>query len=669
MKSQPGTRSFWAGTVDQFMSSDPNSITGKLATRLALIHSGNHEQQILSWNREIDILRNTFHILGLSALEWGLFLEMPLQRIGKRLDAVITVNGCVIVIEFKIGALDYVNSDIQQVEDYALCLRDFHSASRNRLIIPLLCSENAQPSDNPTDTAILEFVSQTLFCNAAELPKRILFVVLQLTGESSPINWREYDYSTYNPTPSIVEAARHVYAGNAVAEIGRADSTAEMLSRAALRLKEIATVAKRDGTRTICFVSGTPGSGKTMLGLDLVFTGDAGRVAGEPAALLSGNRPLVHVLREALVEDAGSRGMLRKEARRRVHQGLQNLLDYLREHSLQQESAPPENVLVFDEAQRAWDSETGKKLLGRHRSEPALFLDILNRMSWACLVCLVGPGQEINRGEGGLPLWGQALEEAIRGGNNWVVHAQTSAIHGGIDVGMGLLSGMRHPESVDFVLEPHLHLSGSLRSFRTPNHGLWVSALLKGDLSEAKRIAGSMETPPAYITHDIYTLKTWLKKRCRGGHRVGLLNSSGAVRLTADGLPASPRSNELDQVAHWFLRPSGDFRSSNSLETPLTEFVCQGLEIDYAGLCWGGDLVWTDSGWQVRRMRAPKWQIVRKEESIKYGLNTYRVLLTRARVGMAIFIPKGNTNDPTRNPKEFAAIYKLLIQAGCELMR
>jgi hypothetical protein len=637
-----------------------------LSVRVSEIHAGNEGQQLIAWRRQLEILREVLATQGAEIEGWGVCLEMPLQRLGRRMDVVFLIGATIAVVEFKIGSRSHTLQDQQQVEDYALCLRDFHSGSRGRLIVPILCSEQALNVSFPNTLIPVDSVAPVLQCNSEGLGDCLRVVSKAAKGEPQ-LDWKVFDSSSYNPTPSIVDAAKHVYAGHSVAEIGRGDAAAETLEQAASRLKEIALQARKEGSRRICFVSGTPGSGKTMLGLDLVFTGESGRVAGEPAALLSGNRPLVHVLREALAEDAAGRGKTKKEARRQVQQGLQNLLDYLKEHSHQGGDAPPEHVLVFDEAQRAWDAEVGKKLLGRERSEPALFLDILNRMPWACLVCLVGPEQEINRGEGGLPLWGEALEDAAQGGSRWFVHAADSAIHGGRHVGDGILSGVNEVELVQFEAEPVLHLEGGVRAFRTPSHGEWVAALLEGQIDTAASVAGEMETPPALLTRDLAALKAWLKDRCRGNQRVGLLSSSGAVRLIAEGLPPSPRSNELDQVVHWFLKPKTDFRSSNALEVPLSEFVCQGLEIDYAGICWGGDLIWND-GWIPRKMSSPRWQLVKKPENRNFCLNTYRVLLTRARVGAAIYVPPGDCDDPTRPPQEFDQIFEALQSAGCSLL-
>ena len=381
--------------------------------------------------------------------------------------------------------------------------------------------------------------------------------------------------------------------------------------------------------------------------------------SGEPAALLSGNRPLVHVLQEAIAEDAKTRtGIAKREARRQAQQALQTLLGYLKDYQ-DPKSGPPEHVIVFDEAQRAWDAETGLKLLGREASEPQLFLEIMGRLPWACLVCLVGPGQEINRGEGGLPLWARAIANA----KGWSGFASKAALHDRA----GLL-GLGHGTDIgelDLHLDPTLHLETNLRAYRSSLQGRWVEALLIGRVDDAAAIAASMQHPPAYVTRDLAALRAWLKKRRRGGHRVGLLASSNATRLIAEGIPPSPMSNQLQQVVHWFLRPTGDYRSSNALEVPLSEFVCQGLEIDYAGICWGNDLIWRNHEWLPRKMRAPRWSRIKNSENRQYRINTYRVLLTRARAGMAILVPPGNGEDATRAPADFDQVATVLRHVGC----
>jgi hypothetical protein len=431
------------------------------------------------------------------------------------------------------------------------------------------------------------------------------------------------------------------------------------LERTADRLKAIAEEARRDQKKVVCFVTGEPGSGKTLLGLDLVFSGTAGRVAEEPAALLSGNRPLVVVLQAAIAEDARRReGIKAHEANRRAQQALQTLLGYLKDHA-DANASPPENVIVFDEAQRAWDADTGLKLLGRAKSEPELFMEIMGRLPWACLVCLVGSGQEINRGEGGLALWGEALAKS----EDWTAHISEKALAaregllGFFDIASGA--------DVSLVNDRELHLNSNLRAYRNNLHGGWVAALLDGNIDKAREIADEMEHAPAFVTRDLSEMKVWLQMRRRGDQRVGLLASSGATRLVAEGVPPSPRSDSLETVVHWFLKPAGDFRSSNALETPLSEFVCQGLEIDYAGLCWGNDLIWDGQAWMPRKMRAPTWQLLRKDAEQQYRINTYRVLLTRGRAGTVIYVPVGEESDSTRRPKEFDGIFGVLVGSGC----
>ena len=656
-QSSSSTKAFFASTVEQFLESNPDNLIGTLATRVSTEHSGDEFQQIRAWRSQILILRQVFLSIDEQSLEWGILLEYPLLRLGRRIDTVLLIKGWVISLEFKIGAKAFSTSDVDQAVDYALCLRDFHAASKKRQIVPLLCAEHAPTGTCTHELNFLEDVSNCILTNAANLSAALTVAACCATGEQ--IQWSTFNSASYNPTPDIVTAARSLYAGHSVQDIGRADASGEAIARTSNRLAELVELARLERKKIVCFVTGEPGSGKTLLGLNLVLTGTSGRVAGEPAALLSGNRPLVYVLQEAIAEDAKARiGITKKEAQRQAQQALQTLLGYLKDHQ-DPKSNPPEHVIVFDEAQRAWDAETGLKLLDREASEPQLFLEIMGRLSWACLVCLVGPGQEINRGEGGLPLWAHAIANA----EGWSGYASEAALHDRAGLqGLGHAFDIRE---LDLHLDPSLHLETNLRAYRSSLYGRWVEALLIGRIEDAAAIAASMQHPPAYVARDLATLRAWLKTRQRGGHRVGLLASSSATRLIADGIPQSPMSNQLQQVVHWFLRPTGDYRSSNALEVPLSEFVCQGLEIDYAGVCWGNDLIWRDHQWLPRKMRAPSWSRVKNPETRQHRINAYRVLLTRARAGMAILVPTGDAEDSTRSPTDFEQVACVLRQAGC----
>ena len=652
------TRSFFASSGADFITRDPQTILGALSIRVGLQHAGDESQQIKAWERQIVLLQSAMN--ELDTPPDGVLLELPLFRLERRIDAIILGNGSIICLEFKIGSRSFGSADIAQAVDYALCLRDFHSASDHRPIFPVLCADSAPDGPCRRNLQLTDHVAGCTLVNGKGLSEALQEIITE--GDGRSLDWESFDAAPYNPTPNIVSTARALYAGHSVADIGRADASSEAIEQTANKLREIAKAAKQQGRKVICFVTGEPGSGKTLLGLDLVFSKKVDAQPDEPAALLSGNRPLVFVLQAAIAEDARDRlGISATEAKRQAQQALQTLLGYLKDHT-DENADPPEHVIVFDEAQRAWDAETGLKLLGRRKSEPELFLEIMGRLEWACLVCLVGPGQEINRGEGGLALWG----EALRDNPDWEAHVSDAMLRGSGGL-IGLLDGDVGDE-LRPIVHSELHLQTNLRAHRNPMQGRWVGALLSSDIEEAAKVANGLDGPPAYLTRDLREARRWLKARGRGHHRIGLLASSGAVRLLGEGVPPSPMSNELDRVVHWFLREGGDFRSSNALEVPLSEFVCQGLEIDYACLCWGNDLIWSTDQWQPRKMRAPKWSNLNSSAASQHRINAYRVLLTRARVGNVIFVPRGDREDPTRSSAEFDEIEAKLIYAGCELL-
>lgn len=657
-------RAFWRGSSQVLLDADPQAVIGQLARRHVTFHAAAEAEQIRAWEREIELLREALTTVGDSARDWGLLLESPMLRLGKRMDAVVLLPGAVAVVEFKIGARRFDAADRDQVERYALLLRDFHEVSQSLTVVPILCAEYATALPRQTlGEVVREGVSDLIATDGAGLAKA-LGIAAALGNNGTLVSSQVFDTSAYRPTPTIVEAARALYAGHGISEIGRGDAADEALQEAGAKLRSLAASAERERQHLVCFVTGSPGAGKTLLGLDAALRN---RSSDRPAILLSGNRPLVHVLTEALAADRAAQSEVSKaQARHEVSATIQNLLGFLKEHA--DGAPPPERVIIFDEAQRAWDEKVGQELMGRPSSEPALFLDILWRLEWACLICLVGPGQEINRGEGGLPLWGAAIERAASNGQVWQVVAAPQAIGGGPDIaGQGLVERAGQL-GCQLVEEASLHLSNGMRAYRSPNQGRWVASLLSGDIAQAAQIAETMESPPAWLTRDLTTARDWLRYRRRGGRSVGLLASAGAVRLVAEGLPPTPRSSELDAIGHWFLKHWTDYRSAGALEVPLSEFGCQGLELDFASLTWGGDLIWTSDGWSPRRMNAPKWVKIGVIEKRRFRINAYRVLLTRARAGLIIHVPRGNIEDTTRAPHEFDAIANTLIAAGAAIL-
>ena len=652
-------RSFYSAIVRQFLNENPAAIVGRLSSRHVAFHAAAEAKQIRAWEREIELLRAAFEEMDEVAMDWIILIEVPLLRLGKRLDVVLLVPGIVAVIEFKIGATRFESADKAQTEAYAHSLRDFHLASQRRLVVPILCAERAP--DGPVTIVEADRVVDLVLTNGRLLARAFAALLPLINGNADPLDAIGFDLSPYRPTPTIIEAAQALYAGHEIADIGRGDAGDAELQSAAKALQAIAARAEAERTHIVCFVTGAPGAGKTLLGLDLALRSRSGT---RPAALLSGNRPLVHVLTEALATDRAARTKESKAAAKyQADAAIQNLLGYLKEHT--DGAVPPENVIIFDEAQRAWDAKVGQELMGRPNTEPELFLKILGRLQWSCLVCLVGYGQEINRGEGGLRLWGEALAQQAANGNRWRVLAAPPAIDGGPDVsGDGLTSGLGVSD-VEIVREPMLHLANSMRAYRNPLHVKWVEAVLNADAEAARRLASKLAEPPALLTRDLDAAKGWLRQRRRGGRSVGLLASSGAVRLVGDGIPPAPRSNELAAIGHWFLKPYADFRSAGALETPMSEYGCQGLELDFVGLCWGGDLIWRDGTWLPRKMSAPRWQVLRDSEKKRFRLNAYRVLLTRSRAGTTIYIPRGSEDDPTRSPSELDAVAATLLSLGC----
>ncbi|MCE9668330.1 DUF2075 domain-containing protein [Myxococcus stipitatus] len=661
LRAEPTSRSYYAAPITEFLQADPQNLLGRLTLQQSALRLPSEPEQVGAWERELALLTEAFRVLGPKCHTWSVLLEVSLFRTGKRIDAVVLASGVVCVVEFKTGESRYLAEDVRQTERYAHDLRDFHEVSQTRLVVPILCAEFAPTK--PIRVQLIDQVADLVEANAETLASALEAASSLSHKATTTLDWATFEGSAYRPTPTIIEAAQALYAGHQVADIGRGDAASDTLEQAANTLRGVTRRAEQMREKVICFVTGAPGAGKTLLGLDLAL---ARRDAKSPFALLSGNRPLVHVLTESLTEDRASRtGTSKEQTKREASAAIQNLLGYLQQH-LKETKPPPEHVIVFDEAQRAWTAAVGKKLLDREQSEPALFLAILDRLEWACLVCLVGPGQEINQGEGGLALWGEALTESVRAGRPWRVVAAPQAIRGGPDVAGPGLCAEQQGTVLRIDEEPRLHLSNSMRAFRNERHGQWVTHLLTGALAAAKCTADTMSEPPAYLTRDLSLAKAWLRRHRRGGRTTGLLASSNAVRLVAEGIPPAPQSRDLDAIGHWFLKPHTDFRSSGALEVPLSEFGCQGLEVDYAGVCWGGDLLWQEEQWVARKMQAPRWTTVKVAERRQYRLNSYRVLLTRAREGTVIYIPTGNDEDPTRPKAEFDAIAHALTRAGCQ---
>ena len=623
----------------------------------------------MSWQTQVVILKRCLRRVSErfpAASNWGVLFEYPLLRLGRRLDVVILAGKRVVVIEFKVGARSYSPADVRQAETYALDLRDFHEASHLLPILPVLCATDA-PRDDYT-LSDQGGVGRTCLCNAVTLGK--LLEKIASVDESPQIDLGEWDRASYRPVPDIIKAAELLFAGHQVHEIADASCNPENLAATTDKLIQIISRARRHKEHIVAFVTGVPGSGKTLVGLNAIHDPRFRREGGIAGAYLSGNTPLVEVLREALAQDeAGRTGTLLRDARRKVRSQIQGVMNYLKEY-LESDSneAPADHVIVFDEAQRAWDAAHGAQKFDLPKSEPALFLEIMGRhIDWAVIIGLVGGGQEINKGEKGLSEWGAAVLDHNRQteSRKWRVIAAKEATAGADATAWQTIFPGQPPNAL-VERDETLHLAVSVRSYRCLATSRWVNALLDGQIDDARSIATTADEFPIFVTRSLSKARQWLLEEARGNRRCGLVATTGAQRLRAEGLGVPLSAAKLKEVVNWYLKPRGDIRSSCALEVTANEYTCQGLELDYVGVCWGGDLLWNDqqSSWDHRALMGSSWHKVKNPYKQRWVSNKYRVLLTRSRLGTVIWVPEGNAEDATRNPKLLNTVASILTSAG-----
>jgi len=606
--------------------------------------------------------------------EWSLLFEFEIPRRGKRPDVILLADDLIFVIEFKVGAAQFLSGDEWQALSYALDLRDFHLGSQGRTIIPVLVATAAQ-----SETFSDAFIAFATGCPVARVQRAAdgdgdstAALVCQCYGawhdpSRDAIDAHDWEDAAYRPAPSIIEAAETLFSGHGVADISHAfASNLDVTCRELLRGIES---AQRQGRRVICFVTGVPGAGKTLAGLNAVHDPSM-RAQGRPAAVfLSGNGPLVRIVRAALIRDRQRAGISANEAGRTVATFIDNVHRFITAYGIRKtDEAPYENVIVFDEAQRAWDAAAVGRKHRTQLSEPELVLDIMERApAWCTIIALVGGGQEIYRGEAGLEEWGRALNGRR---TPWAVHASPAVLSGGdVVAGHRLFSGEIRGHLEVFPSDA-LHLDVSVRSPRARRVSEWVNSLLVGDCRRAVLEKFGGGEFPVVMTRQLEEARRWLRARSEGVQRCGLLASSGALRLRADGIEVSSAFRHGYSYEDWFLAGIEDPRSSMWLEVAATEFECQGLELDWTGVCWGGDFVISpkDRRWVCRNFRGAKWQAVRSALDVGYLRNKYRVLLTRARRGMVIWVPQGSSSDPTRERYLFDATAEYLMSLNVPML-
>lgn len=659
--------SFYRTSVEQFLAQTTAEILSHLAISYAKRgYTSQYADQTLTWKRDIDLLRESLSEcirFSESAKNWGVLLEFSIPRKELRIDAVLLVRDVIVVLEAK-TAIPTIQAK-RQVEEYALLLHYFHKASSDRRIVPIILSSECES----TDLAVLHqqemfpqlssyWITSVLRSSWQELPTLLIALNSEHGGQ---ISVQEWDESPYFPVPSIIEAALALKSGLSIREIAHSEASEHEIEAVGKAVQDIVNEARSQQHRSICFLTGVPGSGKTLVGLGLAHS-DENRASA--IHFMSGNGPLVKVLQHLFTKESMRAGAPAAQARTEAKTLIENVHVFARYHTEDNQGAPSNHAIIFDEAQRAWNRAQNLKKFKRDYSEPEMLLRIMERHSdWAVVVALVGGGQEINDGEAGLEEWGRAL---VGSQKDWVIYASPEVIGGGPSTAGHRLFG--DPTQDDRVrANLLLHLRTSNRSLRAEKLATWVNCVVDGEAEKAASLAITAKFP-IFLSRDLEQMRAKLREQGIGLNRYGLVGSSGAARLRAEGLEPSSTFHAEYPWEHWYLAERTDVRSSYRCEVFATEFEIQGLELDWIGLCWGGDFVWDEShGWKLRAFRharESKWIAIKNSDKRVYRRNAYRVLLTRARQGMIIFIPRGDPTDPTNLPEEFDATAQFLLRCG-----
>ncbi len=647
---------YYASSILDFLSKSEDEILGEMA------RNGNFALELTqrnAWTTEISILKEQ-----MGDIEGHIFLEYDIPRIGSRIDALIATKGLLIILEFKVGETTFNRADLNQAWDYALDLKNFHAESEFLPILPVLVATGANKINDQSIIHHRDNVFYPMRLNASDIGSLIHTAARKIKG--SPFEADQWAQSIYRPTPTIIEAAQRLFSENTVESITQHDAGKINLAITSKEVETLIEKAKRNKEKIIIFVTGVPGAGKTLVGLKVAT--QKHEDASTHAVFLSGNGPLVEVLNEALTQDEYKRTADEKprprvgEIRQKVKAFIQNI-HHFRDAGLRDEVAPSDHVVIFDEAQRSWNKDKTCDFMKRKKglsdfdqSEPEFLISYLDRHEdWATIICLVGGGQEIHNGEAGISAWLDAVREQFP---NWSICISGNLSDSEYAAGHAI-------ESLEGVASLHtssnLHLESSMRSFRAENVSNFVKALLDREFDLAQQHFQALkEKYPIKISRNLDRAKDWIRRKAGGSERFGMVVSSGAHRLKPHAIDVRVKIDPK----HWFLKESHDTRSSYYLEDAATEFQIQGLELDWVCMNWDADLRLTDNGWSFNKFRGDRWTKVHKKENQQFLINAYRVLLTRARQGMVIFIPAGSQDDPTRPPEYYDNVFKYLSDIG-----
>ena len=654
-------KAYYCNSIPGFIRDKSDSIVGQLVRHAFEINKAQSD----AWSNQISELQTRLEQCG---MEGDIIFEYDIVRLGKRIDVILLIRHMVFSLEFKNGKDAYDAQDARQAEDYALDIKNFHKESEDLYVCPILIATDAKPYHK--EQLLASYPDKQIYLQRENIETLIPKVteISELYGDDGEIDFEKWFNSPYYPTPTIIAAAVEAYSSHNLSQIAQSEAGQDNIDACENEINKIIQWAQSNHKKCVCFVTGVPGAGKTLVGLDIVAQNlDKGKE--NLSVYLSGNGPLVDVLREALKRSvkADKRKQWNRETEAAVNALIQSSYAFKKDNSTHSRPTP-ENILIFDEAQRVWNQQ---KMSRKHNNDPAmsvsephLLYSIMNRHEdWAVMICLVGLGQDIYDGEVGINEWFRCGIESFK---DWEMYYSPEIFSQVEDknIDKDLIEKCDRCHQV-----PALHLKTSIRSFRAEKQCQFVDALLDNNPEETKRLYQAIfEKYPIYVTRNINEAKTWVRKQVRGSQRCGVLACSSAQRLKPEGIYVS---TEID-VKNWFLAPSEDLRSSNRLEIVASEFKVQGLELDWTVVCWDADLRRTNKkdDWDYYNFRGTKWQKRNQIEQRRYLLNSYRVLLTRARQGMVIFVPQGveHDEDETRDSKYYDGIYEYLISCGIRVL-
>jgi len=649
-------KAYYCNSIPGFIRDDSTTIIGQLVKHSFEVN----KEQSDAWENQISELQNRLEKCG---MEGDIIFEYDIVRLGKRIDVILLIRHMVFSLEFKNGKDIFTAQDAQQAEDYAIDIKNFHKESEDLYVCPILIATKAEPYKKVQSSGC--YPDKQIHLQRENIETLIPKVssIVDIYGDDKEIDFEKWFNSPYYPTPTIVAAAVEAYSSHNLSQIAQSEAGQENINLCEAKINEVISTAQTNKRKCVCFVTGVPGAGKTLVGLDVVAKSMDEKK--NLSVYLSGNGPLVEVLREALKRSVKAKKQFNRETEVAINTLIQSSFAFKKDNA-SHNHATPENILIFDEAQRVWNKE---RMTSKHKdnplmavSEPHLLFSIMDRhQDWAVMICLVGLGQDIYDGEVGINEWFRC---GIEDFTDWELY-YSPEIFGQVEdknIDREMIEGCERCHPI-----PELHLKTSIRSFRADKQCQFVDALLDNKPDEAKDVYKIIsEKYPIYVTRNYEAAKIWVRNQVRGSQRSGVLACSSAQRLKPEGIYVP---TDID-VKNWFLAPSDDLRSSNKLEIVASEFKVQGLEIDWAIVCWDADLrrKKENNDWEYYNFRGTKWNKRNKPEQRRYLLNSYRVLLTRARQGMVIFVPKGVDPevDETRNAVYYDRIYSYLLSCGIE---